>query len=267
MAVSVVFRIVAKSSTILSSPPFITFFLNSIFGSSVFGFHPVHFFFLFPFGKLAGIHTCTDLRGAQDCARRGVKYTVGCGATRQKKTPTGINKQTVVGTKRTAFGTKSKSDTRDKKNNIGTKFKSDKRDKKNMDVVPPRVGPPRRLRLRRVWPRTQKTWGNEEWGPEGWGAPNCALFFPLPPSFSLFFSLWRFSRGILVVFLKRRAIKCARPKSAEGGPGEGGPGEGFPGKGFLRVGGPEEGCCGGRDGRRVIPTLAKHGNLLRTLEH
>ena len=61
----------------------------------------------------------------------------------------------------------------------------------------------------------------EGWGPEGWGAQHFAFFFfPLPPLFSFFFflslsgcllvsfflslhsffSLWEFSRGILVVF-------------------------------------------------------------------
>ena len=41
-------------------------------------------------------------------------------------------------------------------------------------------------------------------GPEGWGAQHFTLFFPLPLPFSLFFSLWGSSRGVLVVFLKRR---------------------------------------------------------------
>ena len=31
---------------------------------------------------MTGIHACTDLRGAHDGARRGVKYAVGCGAPR-----------------------------------------------------------------------------------------------------------------------------------------------------------------------------------------
>ena len=31
---------------------------------------------------MTGIHTYIDLRGAQDHARRGVKYAVGCGASR-----------------------------------------------------------------------------------------------------------------------------------------------------------------------------------------
>ena len=44
-------------------------------------------------------------------------------------------------------------------------------------------------------------WGPEGWGPEGWGAQNFALFFPCPAAkFVLFFPLWGFSRGILVVF-------------------------------------------------------------------
>ena len=41
--------------------------------------------------------------------------------------------------------------------------------------------------------------GPKGWGTEGWGAQNFALFF-LSPTGHSFFSLWGFSRGILVVF-------------------------------------------------------------------
>ena len=42
---------------------------------------------------------------------------------------------------------------------------------------------------------------SEGWGPEGWGAQNFTFFFPSPAAnFVLFFPLWVFSRGILVVF-------------------------------------------------------------------
>ena len=53
LTVSVAFCMVVKSSSILSSLSSITFFLNSMLCSSVHGFHPVHFLFLFPFGKLS----------------------------------------------------------------------------------------------------------------------------------------------------------------------------------------------------------------------
>ena len=43
-----------------------------------------------------------------------------------------------------------------------------------------------------------------------WTAQNVALFFPLPPSVSLFFSLWGSSRVFLVVFWSARTLKCAR---------------------------------------------------------
>ncbi len=53
--------------------------------------------------------------------------------------------------------------------------------------------------------------GPEGWGPEGWGPKISRFFFPSPPSFSLFFvSLWVSSRGFLVGFWKRGAVKCAR---------------------------------------------------------
>ena len=54
-------------------------------------------------------------------------------------------------------------------------------------------------------------WGPEGWGPEGWGAQNFALFFSVSlPIFAFFFSLWRSSRGFLVVFVKTGAVKCSR---------------------------------------------------------
>ena len=52
--------------------------------------------------------------------------------------------------------------------------------------------------------------GEEGWGPEGWVAQNFALFFPSPATGSFLSSLsWVSSRGILVVFLKAAALKCA----------------------------------------------------------
>ena len=50
-----------------------------------------HFFFffffsLFLFSVLTGIHTFSDLRGAQDRAWRGVNYAVGCEVPRSKQT-------------------------------------------------------------------------------------------------------------------------------------------------------------------------------------
>ena len=54
-------------------------------------------------------------------------------------------------------------------------------------------------------PGTQKNW--EPGG--GGGAQNLALLFPSPASpFSLFFSLWGSSRGILVVFELRDPQMC-----------------------------------------------------------
>ena len=41
-------------------------------------------------------------------------------------------------------------------------------------------------------------WGLEGWGPEGGGPKISRFFFPLPPPFSFFFSLWGSSRGNLV---------------------------------------------------------------------
>ena len=49
-------------------------------------------------------------------------------------------------------------------------------------------------------------WGPEGWGPEGWGGPKFLAFLSLScRKFHSFFSLWGFSRGILV-----GALKCAR---------------------------------------------------------
>ena len=53
--------------------------------------------------------------------------------------------------------------------------------------------------------------GQPSTGPPSAGPPKISLFFfPLPPSFSFFFSLWGSSRGILVVFLKAGTLQCAR---------------------------------------------------------
>ena len=55
-------------------------------------------------------------------------------------------------------------------------------------------------------------WSPELWScPEGWGAQNFAPFFPpLPPLFSFFLPLFGSFRGILLVFLKARTLKCAQ---------------------------------------------------------
>ena len=52
--------------------------------------------------------------------------------------------------------------------------------------------------------------GPEGWGPQVWEA-KISLFFPSSATqFVLFFPLWGSSRGILVVFLKARTLKCTR---------------------------------------------------------
>ena len=53
-------------------------------------------------------------------------------------------------------------------------------------------------------------WAPEGWGPEGWGPKISRFFFPAPAHSSL---SWGSSRGILVVFLKAGALKCARSGS------------------------------------------------------
>ena len=62
----------------------------------------------------------------------------------------------------------------------------------------------RKSGARRVGGRARRV-GPEGWGPEGWGPkggePKILRFFcSLPPEIHSFFSLWGFSRGILVVF-------------------------------------------------------------------
>ena len=65
----------------------------------------------------------------------------------------------------------------------------------------PKGGGPKRWGPQRVGGPTQKKWGPRRVGPRRVGAQNFALFFPSPAAkFVLFFPLWGFSRGILVVF-------------------------------------------------------------------
>ena len=91
---------------------------------------------------------------------------------------------------------------------------------------------PRKSGARRVGGRRvggPKGGGPEGWGPEGWGAQNFALFLLSPTGNFILSSLspWEFSRGILVVFLKRRHaqmcafgvlwLSCEAPAARSGG--------------------------------------------------
>ena len=61
----------------------------------------------------------------------------------------------------------------------------------------------------RGWPHGPKKWRFEGWGAQRVGGPKFrAFFFPSPAAkLVLFFPLWGSSRGILVVFLKRRGAQ------------------------------------------------------------
>ena len=68
-------------------------------------------------------------------------------------------------------------------------------------------------------PGAQTQWGPKGGGPKGGLSKISRFFFPLPPQNSFFFfPLWGSSRGILVVFLKAGALKCAHLEFSPGGP-------------------------------------------------